>query len=477
MSLLGYRENAHYSDVVFPEYKGNPLIEALPKKLSQAALLDSLKVYPDLPTEFRYKGDDIDREEFVLTIDSFRQPLEIYYEVFRALERAIKQGYSSKNPFSPTTQHYQHYPVDKECAVLPKTGRFVSKARGITLIGESGTGKTTMLEQVLLHFPQVIEHSNYKGQEIGFKEQIVWVKVECPDKSSVRELCLEILYSLDEAMGIPETKPESNINYLMIQIEQRIKYSHLGLLVIDEMQNICVKRTQGESGLLKFIKKIVNRLGVPIVFCANPPFDTTMIQVPQNARRGENGGAFYMSRLEQNSISWKVFISRLWQLQWTNVDTPLTDELESKLYELTVGNIDFACRTYMEAQRLVIGTGDESICETVLHDAYERACIFSSRSADVLQAKEFPTNEDYIKTHLTTTSTAMKQRPFIPSVDRPQHPEFYDMLQKVFNSTTLREDIHDPDKVQQAEDVKCSIIYLRDKKLLCEDPLNETFFR
>jgi len=473
MSLLGHSQDAVYQNLMYPEFSGNPLIEALPKKLSQPELLDALKVYPQLPSDFRFSGDDMDREDYLHNIELLRQPLEIYFDVFRAIERAIKQGYSAKNPLSPTTQLFLHYPVDEPVSVLPKTGKFVSRGKGITLIGESGTGKTSMLEQILLHFPQVIRHHQYNGQQLGFMNQVVWIKVECPDKSSVRELCEEILSSLDEAVGNPLTKPASQHSDLMFQIEQRIKSSHLGMLVIDEMQNISFQRTRGESGLLKFLKKIVNRFGVPIVFCANPPFDETLVVKPQNARRSENGGAFYMRRLARDSVGWREFVSQLWQLQWTNVDTPLTETLERKLYELSVGNIDFACRTYAEAQRLVMGTDDETICEIVLQDAYERACVLSSRANDVLLARESMTMlaEQKVVIREENNVEVRPLQPFIPSVDRPQHPEFYEPLRQVLLSGTLREDILDPNIVRQAAQDQCPLDSLRARGLLCEDPL------
>ena len=255
MSLIGRTEVATYRNEKLEMYKGNPLIEALPQKRRQDEILQSLATYPPLPGESRFTEDDIDREDCLIYIESLRQPLELYYDVFRAIETAIKRGYSAKNPLSPTTQHYLHYSVETPTSVLPSTGAFAGRGRGITIIGESGTGKTTMLEQILLYFPQVIQHQKYNEHELGFIKQVVWVKVECPDKSSVRELCEQILVSLDLALALEPTKPASRHSALMIQIEQKIKSSHLGLLVIDEMQNINVKRTSGESGLLKFLKK------------------------------------------------------------------------------------------------------------------------------------------------------------------------------------------------------------------------------
>ena len=50
-----------------------------------------------------------------------------------------------------------------------------------------------MIEQVMDRFPQIIEHSSYKGVFPAFSKQIVWVKINCPYNSSVRDLCEEIL--------------------------------------------------------------------------------------------------------------------------------------------------------------------------------------------------------------------------------------------------------------------------------------------
>ena len=38
------------------------------------------------------------------------------------------------------------------------------------------------------------------------------------------------------------------------------------MLVIDEMQNLKFKRTGGESNLLRFLHRLVNKLGIPLFF-------------------------------------------------------------------------------------------------------------------------------------------------------------------------------------------------------------------
>jgi hypothetical protein len=348
-------ERAKYHQAILPEHRGNPLIEALPKKASQEVVMEAFSHYPGLDESIRSHPDPLVREEYTARLKNLRQPLPLYYDCFRSIESALKAGYSAKNPLSPTTRQYLHYSIDELPKTPPHTGYFEPKGEGITLVGNSGVGKTSMLEQVLNYYPKVILHDKYNSVDLEFKRQIVWLKVDCPNNSSVRDLCEEILASLDLSIGCEPTKPESTIGKLTRQIEQKIKVNFLGILVIDEMQRLVFKRTGGENNLLNFLHSLMNKLGVPLVFCANPPFDKTLATTLKAARRAESGGYYEMETLKRDSIAWDYFINELWSLHWTNLSTELTEELNSKLYQLSIGNLDMAHRIYRNAQRLVIG--------------------------------------------------------------------------------------------------------------------------
>ena len=185
---------------------------------------------------------------------------------------------------------------------MPRTGFFEPKAEGLTLIGESGVGKTSMLEQLLNNFPEVIKHTEYNNIKMQYPFQVVWIKVDCPQNSGVKDLCEEILGRLDEATNSEPTKPEKTISKLIRQLEQTIKSCFLGLLVIDEMQRLTSRRTGGDNKLLNFLHSLMNKLGVPILFCANPPFHNTLSLEFKAARRAESGGYFTMETLEKNDI-------------------------------------------------------------------------------------------------------------------------------------------------------------------------------
>ena len=193
-------EKAVYREAILPEHKGNPLIEALRPKRRWEDVMEDLCNYPEYAEDISEHPDPLVRDEYLNRIDEIRQPLAFYKACFRAVERAIKKGYAAKNPLTPTMAQYLHYPVDERPNIEPRTGFFQPKGDGLTLIGDSGVGKSTMLEQILNYFPSIIEHDMYRGEKLELRKQVVWIKVDCPSNSSVRDLCEEILSTLDIAL-------------------------------------------------------------------------------------------------------------------------------------------------------------------------------------------------------------------------------------------------------------------------------------
>ncbi|NLR21721.1 MULTISPECIES: ATP-binding protein [Pseudoalteromonas] len=469
--------DAEYHEAILPEYRGNPFIEALPPKLGAEDLLEKFSNYVDLDEHIRDNPDPLIREEYTIRLKQLRQPFFIYYECFRAIETAIKDGYSRKNPFSPTTSQFLHYPVDKPPEVAPSSGFFVPKAETITIIGESGVGKTCMLEQILNYLPHVIKHDVYHGQKLEYTKQVVWVKVECSRNSSVRELCEDIIFSLDLAMNQPKEPLAATISGLLWQIEQRIKSSFLGVLVIDEMQRLELKKTGGENNLLNFLHKLVNKLGVPLVFCANPPFDKTLSKQLKAARRAESAGYFEFEPLTRESGEWDVFIGELWEIQWTKVYNELTPELSDKMYKLSLGNLDIAHRIYREAQRMVIldPLADERITPAVLDIAYARACKLSRNTPEIQTLREsvsLPTGNRNQNSPKELELSAPTRTP-IADVTRPQHPEFESSIVELLGAVDLPDRIANPCLFQDIAEQDEGFSLLKGTNTVLDDPLGE----
>ncbi|MFD1007490.1 ATP-binding protein [Oceanisphaera ostreae] len=477
-------EEAKYNSAILPEHRGNPLIEALPIKLSDDDLVHALSFYPPHSSE-EMKLEPSHRLEYLTRLKALRQPLPIYFDCFRAIEIAIKEGYSAKNPLSPTTMNYLHYPVSELTGVAPRTGYFQAKGCGITVIGESGVGKTCMLEQILSHFPDSIMHIRYSGMPIPLR-QVVWIKVDCPEDSSVRALCHKIIRELDFKMGIEPTVKARTIPLLIDQIEARIKSSFLGVLIIDEMQNLNLAKTGGADRLLAFIHNLVNNLGIPILFCANPPFNQLLSKTLKTARRAESNGYFDFDLMENDEV-WALFIDELWELQWTNVKTSLTSSLNNKLYELSVGNMDLAVRIFREAQRYIIGTEDERITSAVLEHAATIAVKASKNIADEIRRElavsVLKRKKPEVATPKLADESASKQDMLLNNagtllaipgdLTRPHHPEFLFTINKLQKTEDLYPLIEDMDLFQRAATEDDPLEMLRAKMVLCEDPLEK----
>ncbi|MBW3166484.1 ATP-binding protein [Ferrimonas balearica] len=477
-------EKARYSPSILPEHRGNPLIEALPVKLPDEDLIDELRFYPECSHEERGK-DAFERVEYLSRLKDLRQPQLVHLDVFRAVERALKEGYSAKNPHSPTTMNYLHYSLDERPEIEPRTGFFKPKGSGITVIGESGVGKTCMLDQVLGYFPDVIVHEKSSVGLLPLR-QVVWLKVDCPGDSTIKGLCLRILEELDRKLGLEPTTPRSTIALLVSQIEAKIKASFLGILVIDEMQNLNLAKAGGAERLLGFLHNLVNNLGIPLLFCANPPFDELLSKSLKSARRAESGGYFDVNLLGQRNGEWELFVEELWELQWTNVVTPLTEALSNKLYELSVGNMDLAVRTFREAQQVIIGSLDERLTEEVLEKGASIAIRASKSARDELahdQKLNLLKRKKKVKAEHPGETKANPSKKAAVAVNkgklvqipgdlsRPHHPEFADILTTLQHTDDLYEQIPDPDLIQRASEEDDPLGPLREAGVLCEDPL------
>ncbi|EAR55888.1 Tn7-like transposition protein C [Photobacterium sp. SKA34] len=287
-------------------------------------------------------------------------------------------------------------------------------------------------------------------------------------------MCEEILSTLDLTLDREKTKPAGTIGALIRQLEQCMKSSFIGMLVIDEMQNLQFKRTGGENNLLKFLHRLMNKLGIPLFFVANPPFDKSLIKELKAARRAESGYHHTMSVLERESDSWNTFVDQLWQYQWTSVYTKLTKELNDALHTLSVGNIDMASRTFREAQRLVIGADDERITSATLEAGNAAACGLSKQTKEVNELKAatlLPKGRK--RSARTTESPEVKTIDKTGDITKPQHPEFASKLIELVDAVDLKSRINDPDLFQQAAGLEDPMSYLRSRNIVLDDPLSE----
>lgn len=354
---------AEYIDQPLVEYKGNPLIECLPPILLKEDFVDAVSDHPAFDKSERNLTAAV-RMHCVERLLRFFQPLDRHIDLEQKISRIIRQGYLTRNPLSPIyatrlrqiNQSIREARVEKVVS-FDKHVSTPSSASGFTMIGVSGVGKSTAASRVLGLYPQIVLHSEYQGTPLSFY-QVVWLKLDCPHAGSLKGLCIDFFIEIDKLLGSNyHTKfgSRQNSEDVMLARMAQIASTHcLGVLVIDEIQNLSTAKSGGSEKMLNFFVKLVNTMSVPVIRIGTNKAMPILQGDFRHARRGTGEGGVYWERLSRDTRRdkqvWRFFIETLFDYQWTRKSAPLDDDLEDVIYEESQGIVDIAIKLFMIAQ-------------------------------------------------------------------------------------------------------------------------------
>lgn len=347
-----------------PAHRGNPFIEALPPMLSGEELLAALGNYPT------YQGDEgwlpqETRMQLLGSLFEVYQPLKmtlvLYFQVYAAMQHSFSQKMSAED----VQAYHQNYLDMQNRRITAATGG----GNSFSVIGISGLGKSTALQRVLSLFPQVIKHEWYKGKPLVCK-QVPYLVVQTPHDASIKALCLDIMLQIDNLIGTEHYKRAITNrltgDMMVSQISQITKNVNLGLLVIDELQNVSYGKSGGGTKLLNFLVQLINSAHLSVCMVGTPRVLSTLQQEFRSARRAT--GLVY-DRL-QNDGEFALLLNTLWRYQFTEERTDLTPELRNWIYRKTQGVPDILVKLLYHAQQLALMDGTEHLCLEVLDKAY-----------------------------------------------------------------------------------------------------------
>ncbi len=477
-----------YTPSPIPAFKGNPLIEALPPIRSDKELIKRFNTIPDIEPSIRKLPPEL-RTLALVDFERFNYPLAEYLELARKIEAAIYRGYSTKNPLLPTGNHFVHYLDPEETPVQPSSGRFEPMPTGITLVGPSGAGKTRMVDRVLGEFDQVIEHESYHGKELSLK-QVVWLKIDCPEDQSLVTFAMNFLSALDDALdkdyfGV-SAKTRINKGVIRQKVVRLARTYRVGFIVLDEFSNLRLPQRATADNvppLLKLILNLMNGSGVPFLFSGNPEMLDVLKLTLKTARRAENGGVIEMDPLFPEE--WTTLSKRLWTLQATNHVSLWTEQAAKHLYEASRGLVEIAVRGFFEAQRLVIGTGDERLTDTAIEMGAAKAIQLSNETLDWSVTQNIvdgnweasnASGETSNSSKNEESSSAQTQAPkndrsrgSLNDPYRTQHPEFEDVVGRFRKSGSMLADDARPDLLREAVDDDTLVQSLIDQDVILDD--------
>lgn len=376
----------------------NKLIAALPPVRSEADYLEAFEKIPFINENDRLSPAK-ERVLMVSQLGDYRIGREFGYVVDWRIAEALRKGYR----LSAERDTRKSFPDVYYRKIEGDTTAFV-------LIGPSGVGKTTVLNESLSYYPQVIEHQVKDGR----MEQVVYLKVECPPGGSVKTFYDYIMDEFEKVLDY-EIKDKEKFK-TADQKERLIKHLairwNLGVLIIDEIQNLLVDKNHN---LMNQFLTLSNELKVPIIYVGTDRileyFKTSEFFMKRRL------GVEIHAKAYKKDMLWNSFLEDVWNYQWMKEFVPLTDELNEIFYSETGGIINRVIELFGAAQREAIMTGK---------DTKER---FTPAFIEYISKKFFSMSRESLK-NLTTPQIALFK---IPEVDLKQ-TVINDESMKPFNS-------------------------------------------
>lgn len=380
----------------FGEYEGNPFIEALPPIMQEIS-----DIKANLIGKIDYDPQDILRsknERIHLTsqlLHQFFQPITRHISLESKISILIRQGYIGRNIADGKLNQHLQNGYERIMSGDINAFRFEapkSTALSYSLIGCSGSGKSTTLYRILSLYPQVIYHEKYNFT------QLVYLKIDCPHDGSLKNLCLHFFKAIDVALG---TEFEKRVALKRLGIEALLNYMRqitntyaIGVLVIDEIQHLSVKNSGGAEKMLNFFVTLINVVGLPVVMVGTPKAKFIFDGDLRSARRGAGFGAVIWEPMKNQTPSantttkneWTAFTNALWKYQWLTNKEQLSDEIRDCWYELSQGVLDIVVKLFVLAQCRAIMTKLERITPSLLRQVYEDELKFVHPMIEALKS-------------------------------------------------------------------------------------------
>lgn len=360
-----------YHPETIPAFKGNPCIECLPPRVKTTEIIPILANRPEYSPADR-NGSPEDRGMLTQTLLRLYQPCEKDIDIYTKVERCIRWGYADRNPLSPRfiRQQQHEYRADQQNAESISYTQSYPTTSGFALLGISGLGKSTTLRRVLGRYPQVIRHESYHG--LPFNEtQITYIHMDAPNDGSLKGLCGAFFEQIDALLGTDYftqyDEKRTTLNKMRINMARIARSYHLGIIVIDEIQALCVAKDESiPIKTLNFLVTLVNTIGVPVILVGTPRALSFLQKEFQQAKRACGQGDALWEHMG-NDDTWRMFVTAIWKYQYTRETVRLTDEIINALYEEAVGVPFLAVNIYKLVQEYAIYSGEETFTARSFH--------------------------------------------------------------------------------------------------------------
>ncbi|MHB8886648.1 MAG: ATP-binding protein [Methylovirgula sp.] len=369
----------------------NPFVHRLPPRIGKPQQFRLLRRLPLWSAEERALSH-IDRRHRVLRLLDYMDPLNGQLDLVERFDMAIRQGYRGRNP---STLSYRRSLIESANdiaagrdplapndsvrvvaeagyeAVYPAGDPRAPRMPGFSILGCPGMGKSATIERILHNYPLIIRHTDTADMIV----QVPALKIECPSTGSRKSFCIEFFRLLDERLeqqgklAARYGKSTRTVEEMLANVQHFVRLNAIGTLIVDEIQNLTASK-EGIAPLVNFLVAMANKIGVGIVMIGTMAAKDIPQAAFHSARRATGLGGFVWDPMQRGK-EWDTFVKTMWKFQWTNIATPLHEELNAALFEHSQGVIDILIKLFILAQLRVItnselsGTPEAITCEVI----------------------------------------------------------------------------------------------------------------
>lgn len=317
-----------------------------------------------------------------------------------AAERLMKLNvlYDIYYPFSMSATIYSKIYLSTIRSLHKKTGKLavqqrnsnhfgngqsyfgICNADSFTITGASGIGKSTAISRAI----SLMSGDNVIMQTSPYCNLLPVLVIQCPWDSSVKGLFLSILKAIDEALDTsfyPNASKSRVTTDLLIGMVSNACLNHIGLLVVDEIQNV-VKSRQGTS-LIGSLIQLINSSGVSICMVGTPECIPFFEQDYKLARRSLG---IHIGEIPFDA-DFAGFCATLYQYKYVSGDMVLTDGIIKWLYDHSGGGTANVVSLIHDAQELAILDSSETVTLEILNQAYSQRLAMLHSHIDLARVK------------------------------------------------------------------------------------------
>ena len=351
--------DAVYSHAPLASDAGNPFIEALPVPRRGTAF--SLAYNTGIPGFSHSETVSLPAEaqaDLIDNLDMVRVPLPVSKDIEESFHSSIREGYRLRM-VSVAENPGQYCPVveageTRESAVVMNGRQASGEFRSLALIGFSGTGKTSTIEDLIKDCPQVIHHSFPDTPTVT---QIAFVLAQAETNDNLRGLLLNIAKGIDRALHNHRpfyyafAEKQKSIPSLSHYIISLIETFSVGVIILDEVQNCNFRKNRQSS--FEALLNITNQTKCRLILVGTEKAVSHITDSPQMTRRYRPVD-FSLCCRDRQFFAWMV--RRFFNYQWFEPEVILSDdarteELIDALYKCSFGVVGVFKELYKKMTR------------------------------------------------------------------------------------------------------------------------------